>query len=327
MQLADHAGMTPDENLNRIAQPRGGVFTRGEARASGFTDHAIDHRVHTGLWKRPIPRVLTVGAVAPTPQQLAWVALLGTCDDAVLSHGTAATIHGIGRTQWRAPVRVEVPYGFQPRWAHVGIAVHRSRSLTTEHTVTVGGYTVATLARTVVQCARYRHEAWLRALVADALRRGVTGDDLLTALTDAGKVTGAVLLRQIIETTDPTVARTDSNDEVALLELVLDSDLPRPVPNFEIIDATGRVRARPDLAWPDLLAAAEMDTIAYHGNQNEKTYDLDRQARLEDSLWRFRRFTPDHVRRTPKLVVTRIATMLEQQRATLGALGMLPTLR
>ena len=316
--------MTPDEELNLIAQPRGGVFTRGEARASGFTDHAIDHRVHTGLWHRPVPRVLTVGAVAPSPQQLAWVAMLGTGGDAVLSHGTAAAIHGIGHTRWRTPVRVEVPYRQAPEWRHDGIAVHRSRSLTAEHAVTVGGYTVATLARTVVQCARYRHQAWLRALVADVLRRGVTGDDLLGALTDAGKVTGAVLLRQIIATTDPTVARTDSNDEMALLELVLASDLPRPVPNFEIVDATGRVRARPDLAWPHLLAAAEMDTVAYHGNQNEKTYDLDRQARLEDTLWRFRRFTPDHVRRTPKLVITRIATMLEQQRATLGALGLLP---
>ncbi len=315
---------TPERRLAPIAIRRGGVFTHAEARSCGFSDAMIHRRVASGQWQRLAPGVLCVGGIEPGPQQLAYVGLLASGDRGVLSHGTAAAVHGLARAPWRLPVRIEVPYDLSPDCRHPDISIHRSRSLGPQHVVRVDGFQVADLVRTVVQCARFRRESWLRALVIDALRRGVTHDELLAALKDAGKVTGAVMLRQVIESTDPSVSRTDSGNEVDLLELVLDSDLPRPVPNFEIVDAMGRVRARPDLAWPELLAAAEMDTIAYHGTQDAQTYDLNRQAMLEDTYWRFRRFTPDHVRRTPKLVIKRIATMLDQQRHYLGALGMLP---
>jgi very-short-patch-repair endonuclease len=84
------------------------VLSRGQALASGLTDAAVRAHLRAGRWQRALPGVYaTFTGPLPWPARC-WAALLYAGHDAVLSHDTAAALHGLADPA--LPVHVTVPH-------------------------------------------------------------------------------------------------------------------------------------------------------------------------------------------------------------------------
>ncbi len=86
----------------RTPTPHGGVFSRTEARALGWTDAAIKHAVDSGRWRRLRPGVFAPSSAAMSTDRydvardehlLAARATQRTSPEAVISHATAVIMH------------------------------------------------------------------------------------------------------------------------------------------------------------------------------------------------------------------------------------------
>ena len=91
-------------------QNQHGVVSRQQARDAGFRDDAIDRRLRSGTWQRLYRGVYATFSGALSREAKLWVAVLSAGPDAVLSHQTAAEIHGlsdkpIGKIHVSVPAR------------------------------------------------------------------------------------------------------------------------------------------------------------------------------------------------------------------------------
>jgi len=104
-----------------------GVVTRGQALAAGLTPKAIEARLRRGHWQPIHPGVYATFTGEPGRPAMLWAAVLRAGKHAVLSHQTAAELHGLADVA--APlIHVTVPSGSQVT-RPLGVAVHYSRRL------------------------------------------------------------------------------------------------------------------------------------------------------------------------------------------------------
>ena len=76
-------------------QSQSGVVSREQAGAAGFTEKAIAWRLRSGKWQRIHRGVDATFTGKPSREGRLWAAVLCVGPDAVLSHETAAEIHGL----------------------------------------------------------------------------------------------------------------------------------------------------------------------------------------------------------------------------------------
>jgi hypothetical protein len=114
-------------------QAQSGVIARCQASVAGYTDRAIDYRLRSGAWRR-----VRRGAYAAFTGELSregklWAAVLRAGPGAVLSHETAAELHGL-IDKPVGPIHVSVPAQRRPGQTGPirGMVIHRSRCLVAE---------------------------------------------------------------------------------------------------------------------------------------------------------------------------------------------------
>jgi AbiEi antitoxin C-terminal domain len=81
--------------FNRLLRMQHLVFSRKQALRAGFTQDAVGARVRRGTWRRLYPGVYTTLTGEPGRSARLWAALLYAGRGAVLSHETAAQLHGL----------------------------------------------------------------------------------------------------------------------------------------------------------------------------------------------------------------------------------------
>jgi hypothetical protein len=114
-------------------QSQAGVVSRQQAHDAGFTSKAIDWQLHTGAWRRLHHGVYaTFNGVLPRKAEL-WAAVPRVGPGAVLSHETAAEVHGLTDKPSRK-IHVSVAVVQRPgRYQAIrGVVIHRSRNLVAE---------------------------------------------------------------------------------------------------------------------------------------------------------------------------------------------------
>src|SRR5436309_708253 len=145
----DHAAR--EQALVAAATAQHTVISLAELRELGFTDEGVRkrcargrvHRIHHGVYALVPKSLLT--------REGRWMAaVLAAGPGAVLSHRSAAALHGIRRTD-RANVEVTAA-GRSPR-KRAGIDIHRSTTLTAADTTIVNGIPCTTVARTFLDLA------------------------------------------------------------------------------------------------------------------------------------------------------------------------------
>lgn len=102
-----------------------GVVTRAQARGSGLSDEAIEHRVASGRWQRIHPGVYATYSGPVSREVRLWAAVLYAGPGAVLSHETAAELQRL--VDKSAPfIHLTVPSARRVA-EREGLVIHRAR--------------------------------------------------------------------------------------------------------------------------------------------------------------------------------------------------------
>ena len=236
-------GFSPDE-LGRLV--RTGELTRVRRGAYAPPGPAPD-----SASLEPLARHLRL--LAATVPQLS--------PEAVVSHVSAAVLHEL--PVWPAALeRVHLTRdrsggGRTRRYVQL-----HGCPLAPEDVVSVAGFQVTSLARTVLDLG-----CWLsldQAVAAGdaALRRGLDCDQLTELVGRCGPRRGVGAARRTLALLD---ARSESPEESRSRVLLHLHGVPAPVLQFVVRDEAGRFVARCDFGWPELRTVGEFDGRVKYG--------------------------------------------------------------
>jgi very-short-patch-repair endonuclease len=279
------------------------VVARGQLRALGFTDRAIDHRIRKGRLRTLWRGVYAVGRPELTAYGRWMAAVLRCGPEAVLSHESAAGLWGIRHTTVD-DIEVSVPAHVNRKQA--GITVHRRVVLDDTNTARHLGIPVTTPVCTLIDLAARLDAPRLEAAINEADKRDLTDPEALRAALD-GEVArpGIGILRRLLDAR--TFVLTASELERRFLPIARRAGLPKPetrcyVNGFEV-----------DFHWPELGLVIETDGLRYHRTPAQQARDrLRDQAHVAAGLTPLRfthaqiRFQAEHVRRTLEAVARRL---------------------
>lgn len=280
-----------------------GVVSRAQLLALGFSSQAIKRRVANGRL-HPVRRgVYAVGRPELTGHGVWMAAILSCGEGAVLSHGSAAALWGIGDEQ-RGVIEISVPASVERRGP--GMLVHRRTRLSTTDVTEHERIPVTSPALTLIDLASRLSMRKLEAAVNAADKHDRIDPEALRAALDQHKGRhGVAALRVLLDRL--TFVLTDSELERWFLPLVRAAGLPKPstgenVNGFDV-----------DFHWPDLGLVVETDGLRYHRTPAQQARDrLRDQTHTAAGLTPLRfthaqiRYEPAHVRVT----LTRVARRL-----------------
>lgn len=105
-----------------------GIADRDQAVRAGLSRWQIEHRLASGAWQRVYPGVYATFSGPLSRDAQLWAAIRRAGPGAMLSHETAAEVHGIVDTPLGAVIHVTVPLARRPAQHRPtrGILVHRS---------------------------------------------------------------------------------------------------------------------------------------------------------------------------------------------------------
>ncbi|NLT06976.1 MAG: DUF559 domain-containing protein [Solirubrobacterales bacterium] len=291
-----------DAALRARAARQHGVLTVAQLRSLGLGARAIRSRAATGRLRRMHRGIY---AVIPPDQRAQWSAAVLACGEgAVLSHRSAASLHGLLRE--RSDVHVTVPRGrARPR---AGLVVHLG-SLDPDDVDQQDGIACTSVARTLLDVAASVSAAELRRAVArsEELR---TFD--LTAIRRVLARSRGVPGRRVLATLladyeEPADLRSPA--EAALLAALRRTNLPSPAANVWLALPEGG-GYRPDLLWRDARLIVEIDGRTYHARRAAFEHDRRRDRRLRALGYDTVRYSAREVSRDPAGTVREIASFL-----------------
>jgi len=292
-----------DEVISMLGATQHGVLTGVQARRRGVSVEALRHRVATGRITR-----LKTDIYRLTDHPWTWdaqlqAALLDVGPGAVLSHRTAAQLHGFWR--YRSQNAVEIT-GKEQHDHRVTLArLHRSADMPPVHRTAVRGFPVTTVARTCFDLfgdpdpglrhtteGRELHATLMMRVLNDALaRRGLSLGQLGAVVATIGKRgrPGTALTRQFMEELGPSHVPTESDGESLVMELVDAIDVPAPERQVLLSDEQGWI-GTVDFLWRRAKVVLEMDG-SWHEGPLDQQADAERDRRIEAlglRVWRVR---------------------------------------
>lgn len=249
------------------------VFLRREAIDRGYTDHQIARLVKRGEWHR-VRRGAYVAAEV-------WQSL-GTRDQhrlrnrAVLrtAHPSAVLTHTSAALEWGAPV-----WGVPLGETHVtrtdgkggrreaGVVHHRGL-LPSDHVRTVNDVPVSSPTRCAVEMTAIARVEPALVTVNGLLGAGLTNPEAVATLAkDLRYWPSSLGANLVARLADP---RVESPGESRAAYFFWANHLPRPVPQVEIYDESGRLVGRVDFALPEYGVFVEFDgREKYHRHRRD----------------------------------------------------------
>jgi very-short-patch-repair endonuclease len=231
-------------------------------------------------------------------------AALGAGPRAVVSHGTAAELWGIGR-EVGGPVEISVPDSAERR--RPGVRVHRRPALVGSDIAWREGIPVTSVALTLVDMATRLGAGHLERMVNEADRLDLADPETLRdALERFRGRRGVARLRTLLDRA--TFRLTDSELERRFLPLAESAGLALPLTRQQVNGF------RVDFYWPDLGLVVETDGLRYHRTPAQQARDRRRdQAHAVAGMTALRfthaqvEFERQRVRETLREVARRVA--------------------
>ena len=287
-------------NLADTIAHQNGLVTRQQALASGMTPAALRHAIGPrGRWQRVMRGVYATFTGELTPRQRLQAALLHAGADAVLSGVDACRAHGLVYVPGDAPITVLVPNERQPAGVR-GMSIVRVRRM--PRVRYRSGLPVADPARAVLDaCLAMGSLRDVRALVCEAVQRGVTTPALLADEAAHATRPGTQLFRRAVADTQ---VGCRSAPECELNDIMATSTvLPQPMRNVALPGVHGIV---PDFWWLRARLVVEVDSREFHqfGTAPEATQR--RHARLAAAGWVVLPVSPRRLREDPQGVLREI---------------------
>lgn len=262
------------------------LHLRSELRAAGFSLAELRRMLASGEL-RPVRPGAYVHGQLPTEAEarhlLAVHAALGDLsDEAVISHVSAALVHGL--PVWDVPLqRVHATRNRRRSGGRRDDRVHlHSAPLAADEVVLVGGMLVTSVPVTVLDMARTvpfeqavviaDHALAQHLLPADALREAVARRRRWPGMPAARRALGfaAAGSRSVGE----------SRSRVAMAR----AGLPVPVLQWEVRDRAGGLVGEVDFGWPGLRTVGEFDGRIKYGRLQDAAEAVYREKLREDAI-------------------------------------------
>jgi very-short-patch-repair endonuclease len=270
--------MRIDQMLQELAAAGHGLVSRRDALAAGVCESALDRRIRAGSVIVEQPGIYRLAGVASTLARRERAAVLAAHPDGVLSHRSAARLHGL--VVEGAAIDVTVSSTRLPRLREV--MVHRSLDLQPSHVRLLDGVRVTTVERTLADLGDVvppHRVAWaLERAVIERLTTWERATSILDEIGGRGR-NGRGALRAALAEWPFDGRPPDSVLEVALARLLARNDLPMPSFQHEVRHH-GRFVARVDAAWLDRMIVGEVDGHHAHAGSEQFKRDLRRQNEL-----------------------------------------------
>lgn len=286
--MTSHIPNHPDDGLNRwgrlfaLAASHHGVVTHAMAAEVGLSRQAVRDRARVEGWVQVTRGVWLVPGAEDDLRARACAHLLLFGPRAVLSHDTAAHLHGLvadapARPQLLVPNDRNCP-------ARPGAEVRRTRTLVQGDVEVVQGLRVTIVARTLRDLAPRRTWSQLYDLVTDAeQRRLVETGDLVAIAERLAHGRGAGRFRSVVTTREQD--RSDSALERDTRLRAREAGFAPSDGPFPIRTRGGRL-LRLDVAFAAAWFAIECDGYGFHTNRPAFERDRQRWRLAQQAGWR-----------------------------------------
>lgn len=226
-----------------------------------------------------------------------WLAL---GERAVVSHSTAAVVHGLLSPE--EPL-VELTSDVLPWRAGGGFKLYEA-SLPRGHLTRVGRLPVTSVARTAVDLARRLAFEDAVSLLDDALHRRLVGRGGLERILRDCAVWPRIRRAELaVEASDRSA---ESPLETRCRLLFRAHGLPEPETQTVLVDPSDGWRARVDFLWPAHRTVVEADGLLKYTVPADLWAEKLRQERIEELGWVVLRVTWAQVTRDPERTVARV---------------------
>jgi len=298
-----------DRAVAAVLRQQGGLITRTQVLAAGWSVAALRHRIRPGgPWLAVLPGIYlgSNGPLADGQREIAAVLYAGA--GCVLT-GPAALRHQGVRVPATNTVDVLVPVQAKKQSVDF-VRMHRTRRMP-DQTFVLNGIRSALAARAVADSARSEHDLReVRALVAGAVQGGRCNVPQLAAEMRAGPTRESGRLRAVLEEVADGVR---SAAEADLRLLIKRSGLPEPMYNPDLYVGSTFL-ARPDAWWKDAGVAGEVDSQEWHFSPEQFAQTAARHSRMTAHGILVAHFTPKQVRTEPRRVIADLRAAIETGR-------------
>lgn len=305
--LLPPASLCPDQRIRWLAGRQHDVVSHGQLLAAGLSAAEIKGRVRRGALARVHRGVFALTAQPLTPRGRYAAAVLAGPGDAVLSHRSAAELHGM------LPARngaVHVTTAERSR-GRPGIVMHRSRSLDDAMT-SRDGIACTTVPRTLVDlAAQAGRAAAARGWSNLAGRRALDVRAVDAEIRRHPSRPGTAVIRALVDAHRDTVSGTTrSTLEALAVALCRDHRLPMPRVNalLTIEDETYEI----DLLWRDAKLAVEVDSWGTHGDAMSFRNDRARDFALQTAGWAVVRLLPTDLEDHAAATASKLRALLDR---------------
>lgn len=297
-----------DAAIARPAAQQDGLATREQLRAVGLTDREIDLRLKAGIITAVYPGVFHHAAAPFTPRTRLRAAQLACGPTALISHRSAAALHGFDGI---LRVRPELTVCDTTLPKVDNVTIHRTDTLDVADRCLVNGTPCTSRPRTLLDLgAVIPYELVEHAVQVAIVERLVSERDLLAVVDRLGKRgrRGTASLRAVLRAAipDERLASMLEHDTLALIER---AGVPTPVLQHRLVCADGRIVIL-DFAWPELRVAIEADGHRWHATRKQLEADLARRRSIVASGWDHYAYGWGDVHQRPTTTLAEIARSL-----------------
>jgi very-short-patch-repair endonuclease len=308
------------DNPYDIARQQGGLIRRDQLREAGLDWRALGRRVERGDLIPVTSGLFRLSGAPNNWHQRIWEALLAAQDDAVVSHRTAARLHGVGSFS-NAEIDI-VQHGNPVAWP-VDPSLHRSLQLPEHHRTLIEGIPTTTLERTIFDLAGLvSRKRWQRGwpslprftverILDDALVRGLPIGRVQGVLDEIGGRGrgGTAVLRELLEPRGEGYVATESMLEDEVFRIVRNARLPVPV-RQRIIGGMDEPIGRVDLLMVRFQVVIEADGRKHHIALIDHERDRWRDLELAAAGFQVVRVTWHQIKRESNRLVTQLERIL-----------------
>jgi very-short-patch-repair endonuclease len=297
-----------DRAIVALAARQHGVISLAQLLALGLSERAVHARVAAGRLHRIHQGVYAVGRPDVTIKGKWMAAVLACGDGALLSHQSAATLHGLlnaraGRIHVTVPRRTTV--------ARAGLHVHRSTCLVPEDRVEPEGIPCTSVPATLLGVAATAPRNVLDSACNQAEMENILDMRAVEELLERRRShPGAKRLHAALEVDGLGLDRTKSRLERRFLRLARETGLPAPAVNAWM--PTPGEEMQCDFVWHNERLMVEVDAWETHRTRKAFRGDRRRDRLLRLHGWDVVRVTGYDVDFDADGVISEVQTLLER---------------
>jgi predicted transcriptional regulator of viral defense system len=285
-----------DDALALLAAGQEGVFTIEQIADCGLSASAVWSRTQTGRLHLVHRRVYSLAPPSLLSREGRWLAAVLACGPgAVLSHRSAAALHGLRPTE-RSGIDVTVPHRRGRK--HQGIDIHRSITLTPQDVTVVGNIPCTTIARSTLDVAELIRPRQLERLFEQAEQEEVLDFRALQDQIDRNPTRlGAARVQALMSEYQADMGATWSEVEADFKAMLKPTGVPMPQVNQFIVLDDGEEAIRADFHWPAHRVVVETDGWKFHRTRGAFERNRRNDQRLTVAGFRVVRMTHRQIKR------------------------------